>query len=115
VESNVLTCDHRVDELPLGRRIAEILADKGILPLEFSRRLGWGKDLVYECLDGKRYIKPSELEQIAEKLGLTISRIKQADSKDKAIELRFLVKTQKATKTGCPTWTRVVVICCWMV
>lgn len=97
METNVLTGDKLIEELPLGRRVADILADKGISPYELSRRLSWGKDSVYQSLEGKRYIKPSELALISEKIRVSVSRIKQEDTKDKAIELRFLIKSRKAT------------------
>ena len=83
-----------VDLIPLGRRVAEIMEEKGAAYTirSFSQRIGMSKDKLCRCINGERYIKPSELENIAEGLHLSVERIRQDDIKKEAEELQKLLK-----------------------
>lgn len=81
-----------LSSIPLGRRISEILQEKGISPNAFSQRIGMGKDTFYSCIKGDRYIKPSELSLMASKLNLTSDRILQRDNEKEFLEVRSLLE-----------------------
>lgn len=82
MSEDVLTSGCEMEKLYLPRRLKEILDDKGdafTVPA-FSRRIGMSESTLYRCLNGERFIKPSELEKIAEGVHMPISRIKQEDN-----------------------------------
>ncbi|ARU60307.1 hypothetical protein CBW65_03935 [Tumebacillus avium] len=84
--------------IPMGRRIREILLERKITPNSFYKKVGMGRGTFYDCLDGKRRISPSELRKIAEKLNLTVERIKQEDTSADIKELRGYIAKRIASK-----------------
>lgn len=93
----VVTVTHSVENrseinIPLGRRIGEILEEKGsaFSLRAFSQRIGMSKDTLSRIISGERPIKPSELEKISECLKMSIPTIKQHQflkARDELIEL----------------------------
>lgn len=96
MQTESISCDDEIEALNLGRRIGEILEEKNISPYAFSQKIGMGKDTLYSCIRGERYIKPSELETMAKVLKLTIERVKREDSKKRENELQHLIDTKAA-------------------
>jgi tetratricopeptide (TPR) repeat protein len=92
--------------IPLGQRIGEILEERGsaFSIRAFSARIGMSKDMLSRMISGDRYISPSELEQIANGLSLTVARLKQQDTAQLLEEMQKLVdsedKTDKALSIG---------------
>ncbi|PWK09008.1 helix-turn-helix domain-containing protein [Tumebacillus permanentifrigoris] len=86
-----------IGKIPLGRRISEILDERGKahnVPA-FSKRVGISESTLYRILSGKRTIKPSELAIISKHLKISIERIKQEDTYPLLLELRNLVIEKK--------------------
>jgi tetratricopeptide (TPR) repeat protein len=83
-----------VVEIPIGRRIGEIMEEKGAAfsIRGFSQRIGLSKDMLARMLSGDRHVTPSELEQIAKGLSVSISRLKQEDTRKEREELLFLIR-----------------------
>ncbi|ARU60635.1 hypothetical protein CBW65_05705 [Tumebacillus avium] len=95
VSTDAIDCPYRIS---LGRRIKEILLERKITPNSFYSKVGMGRGTFYDCLDGKRRIAPSELTIIADKLNLSLARIKQEDTMEAAAELRSLISKRIASK-----------------
>jgi tetratricopeptide (TPR) repeat protein len=95
------TTSSKIDTvIPIGRRIGEIMEEKGdaFSIRAFAARIGMSKDMLSRCINGDRYLKPSELEKIAKGLGVSIERIKQDDTKKQREELEVLLSTMKNPK-----------------
>ncbi|HEU4965745.1 MAG TPA: helix-turn-helix transcriptional regulator, partial [Bacilli bacterium] len=86
--------------LPLGRRIAEMLAERGdaFSIRAFSSRIGISREIIRKMLSGERYIAPSELNRIARGLSVSVERLKQTDTQAKRSELERFFKARKFTK-----------------
>src|SRR3569833_2334482 len=85
--------------ISLGQRIGEILEERGsaFSIRAFSARIGMSKDMLSRMISGDRYISPSELEQIANGLSLTVARLKQQDTMQLLDEMQKLVDSQAKT------------------
>lgn len=81
------------EEIPLGRRIGEILEEKGdaFSLRAFSKRIGMGKDTLSRCVNGGRFIRPSELDKISAALHVPVKRITKEDNKQTAEQLAKLL------------------------
>ncbi|ARU61965.1 hypothetical protein CBW65_13845 [Tumebacillus avium] len=89
-----------IGNIPIGRRIAEIMSEKGnaFSIRAFSSRIGISKDMLGRMISGERYISPSELEVIAKGLSISVNRVKQKDTVNKSNELRSLLENEKNFK-----------------
>ncbi|ARU61897.1 hypothetical protein CBW65_13285 [Tumebacillus avium] len=98
------TLDNKVslepNRVPLGRRISEILAEKGgaFSIRAFADRIGMNRETLRIMVNGARRIAPSDLEIIAEGLGLSVERIKQTDTVRKEHQLHALLQGKTQTK-----------------
>jgi tetratricopeptide (TPR) repeat protein len=72
-----------VDKIPLGRRIGEIMEERGdaFSIRAFSSRIGMNREILRVIINGERTILPSELEKIADGLGMTVERLRQLDTR----------------------------------
>ena len=86
-----------VSSLPLGRRIAEIMDEKGAAFSQraFAPRVGFSKDTLGRVIAGERNIKPSELIRIAKGLSISVARLKQEDIKKASEESVERLETKK--------------------
>ncbi|HEU4963992.1 MAG TPA: helix-turn-helix transcriptional regulator [Bacilli bacterium] len=86
--------------VPQGRRICEIMEEKGdaYSLRALGRRIGMSKDMLHRCITGDRYIKPSELERIAEGLGISVARLLMEDVTKEREELKRLLTSMKNPK-----------------
>ena len=84
-----------VQNKDIGRRIAEILEDKGISPNSFSQKIGMAKSTFYNCIHGERTIKPSELDVMGRHLKIPPERIKQEDTRSDQEELTRLLQGKR--------------------
>ncbi|MFD2170214.1 helix-turn-helix domain-containing protein [Tumebacillus lipolyticus] len=89
-----------LSKIPLGRRIAELMEElgEGLSIRSFAERIGMNRESLRLMLLGERRIAPSELEQIANGLGISASRLKQEDLLAKEQELIALVMGKRRTK-----------------
>lgn len=83
--------------IPIGRRIAEIMEEKGgaFSRRSFAPRVGLSKDTLGRIIDGERHIKPSELQKIADGLSISVERLKQDDTSDLTEELHTLLQNKR--------------------
>ncbi|TCP55809.1 hypothetical protein EV586_103464 [Tumebacillus sp. BK434] len=79
--------------LPLGRRIAEIMKEKGkaFSQQAIANKMGISRETVRLMLTGERVILPHELNQIASFLKVPVERIKQEDTYFEVKELSTLL------------------------
>lgn len=86
--------------LPIGRRINEILEEKGgaFSQRSFAPRVGLSKDTLRRIIDGERHCKPSEVQRIAEGLSISVARLKQDDTAGLHIELLGLLDNKQNLK-----------------
>ncbi|KEO82007.1 helix-turn-helix transcriptional regulator [Tumebacillus flagellatus] len=82
-----------LESITLGRRLKEILSDKG---KAFSLRAmemktGISKDILLRIMKGERYFKPSEIELVAKAIDLTVDRFKGIDVQKKTEEITLLL------------------------
>ncbi|ASS75479.1 hypothetical protein CIG75_11150 [Tumebacillus algifaecis] len=70
-----------VDQIPLGRRIREIMKEKGssYSMSAMASRLGMSRETLRVMLSGERGLYTFELEQIAQDLKVPLTRLTQAD------------------------------------
>ncbi|MGZ4122792.1 MAG: helix-turn-helix domain-containing protein [Tumebacillaceae bacterium] len=70
-----------VDLIPIGRRLAEIMKEKGMSHTitAMAKRLGWSRETYRLMLQGEREIYTFELEKIAQDFKLSVERIMQED------------------------------------
>jgi hypothetical protein len=70
-------------KMPIGRRIGEILAERGdaYSIRGFSQRIGINRETLRTIISGERPAVPSELKWIADGLDLALERIKQTDTR----------------------------------
>ena len=85
--------------IALGQRVGEILEERGsaFSIRAFSARIGMSKDMLSRMISGDRYISPSELEQIANGLSITVARLKQQDTAQLLDEMQKLVDSEERT------------------
>ncbi|MGZ4135285.1 MAG: helix-turn-helix domain-containing protein, partial [Tumebacillaceae bacterium] len=78
-----------VDNIPLGRRISEIMAEKGAAYSisAMAKRLEINRETYRLMLKGEREIYTFELEKISQDLKLSVERILQADIVEQRREL----------------------------
>ncbi|MFD2170973.1 hypothetical protein [Tumebacillus lipolyticus] len=89
-----------IGKIPIGRRISEIMQEKGnaFSIRAFAERLGVNRETFRLTLTGDRPITLSLIEKIAYSLGVTEGRLRQLDTFKKEEELVSLLKTNKRTK-----------------
>lgn len=97
LENNVST---NLTRIPLGRRIGEILEEKGeeYSIRKFAERIGINRETLRIIIAGNRTILPSELEKISKGLEIGVERLKQLDSYKMEQELAALFRARKRTK-----------------
>lgn len=86
--------------IPIGRRIGEILEERGkaFSLRAFSARIGISKDTLKRMIDGERPISRAELTKIADGLKLSVERLKQEDTNSQSVELESLLKSLQNRK-----------------
>lgn len=79
-----------LDKIPVGRRIMEIMQEKGAAYTisAMANRLGFSRETLRLMLKGGRDMYTFELENIAKDLKISIDRIMQTDIYEEAQELR---------------------------
>lgn len=84
-------------KIPIGRRIEEIMDEKGgaFSQRAFAPRVGLSKDTLGRIIDGTRHVKPSEVMRIAAGLALSMTRLKQEDAVLIQNELESLLDKKK--------------------
>jgi transcriptional regulator with XRE-family HTH domain len=90
----VVTPHTVVDKIPLGRRIHEIMKEKGgyYSITAMSKRLGICRETYRLMLNGEREIYTFELEKIAKDLKVPVERILQEDIQKDAEVLKMLLE-----------------------
>lgn len=85
-----------LDQIPIGRRIREIMMEKGkyYSLAAMSKRLGTNRETFRSMLNGQREIYSYELDKIASDLKITVARIMQADCVDNGNKLKELLNRQ---------------------
>ncbi|HEU4964471.1 MAG TPA: helix-turn-helix transcriptional regulator [Bacilli bacterium] len=78
--------------LDLVRRITEIMDERQLSIRGFSQYCGMSKDLLFRIVKGQRYIKPTELERMAQQLKVTVERLKMEDIQDDLTQLTSWLK-----------------------
>lgn len=86
--------------IPLGRRIGEILEERGeeFSIRKFAEQIGINRETLRIMIAGNRTILPSELEKITKGLDIGVERLKQLDSYKMEQELASLFRARKRTK-----------------
>ncbi|KEO81091.1 helix-turn-helix domain-containing protein [Tumebacillus flagellatus] len=94
------TATPELNRIPLGRRITELLKEKGeaYSIRSFAAQLGVNRESLRQMLNGSRTILPSELQQIAKGLGVSVERLKQMDCVKKEQELATILQAKTRTK-----------------
>lgn len=64
----------------------------------FATKLGVNRELLRNMLNGTRTIVPSELQQIAKGLGISVERLKQMDTVKRELELEAILQAKSRTK-----------------
>jgi tetratricopeptide (TPR) repeat protein len=92
----VATATTSAHAIPLGRRIAEIMSEKGnyYSVSAMAARLGWSRETYRLMLKGERVIYTYELEKIANDLKVSMDRILQRDIEADANELQQLLSNR---------------------
>jgi tetratricopeptide (TPR) repeat protein len=95
-----LTGSEAIGKIPIGRRILEVMHEKGnaFSIRAFADRLGINRETFRITLTGDRPISLSLVEKIAESLGVTEDRLRQLDTFKKEEELFSLLKSSNRTK-----------------
>lgn len=85
-----------LDQIPIGRRIRELMAEKGnyYSLAAMSKRLGTNRETFRSMLNGQREIYSYELEKISRDLKVSIERITQLDCKFEGMRLIDLLDKQ---------------------
>ncbi|MGZ4159401.1 MAG: helix-turn-helix domain-containing protein [Neobacillus sp.] len=85
-----------VDNIPITRRITEIMTEKGKYYSihAMAGRIGIHRETYRNMLKGERQIYTFELEKIAKDLKITVDRITQEDHKTNSEELRGLLNNR---------------------
>lgn len=85
-----------LDQIPIGRRIRELMAEKGnyYSLAAMSKRLGTNRETFRSMLNGQREIYKFELEKIATDLKITVARIMQTDCTEIGNRLKELLNKQ---------------------
>ncbi|PWK15976.1 helix-turn-helix domain-containing protein [Tumebacillus permanentifrigoris] len=101
-----------VDKIPLGRRIGEIMEEKGdaFSIRAFSTRIGMNREILRVIIAGERTILPSELERIAEGLGISLERLKQLDTMHMEQELKALMNSKQDLKRALDLANQLVLV-----
>lgn len=94
------TSSATVGTIPIGRRISELMQEKGeaYSIRAFAERIGISRETLRLCLIGERPFTPSTLEKIAHGLGVTVERLRQVDSCQQEQELNRLLTGKNRTK-----------------
>ncbi|PWK07936.1 helix-turn-helix domain-containing protein [Tumebacillus permanentifrigoris] len=94
------TATMTIGKIPIGRRILEIMQEKGnaFTIRAFAERLGENRETFRQTLLGNRPISLLLVEKIADGLGLTEQRLRQLDTFKKEEELVTLLKATTRTK-----------------
>jgi tetratricopeptide (TPR) repeat protein len=89
-----------VDSIPIGRRIMEIMQEKGpaYTISAMAGRLGFSRETLREMLKGEREMYTYELENIARDLKVSVERILQTDILEETKELRQHLDMGEATQ-----------------
>lgn len=89
-----------IGRIPIGRRIAELLQERGdaYSIRAFSERIGINRETFRLTLTGDRPITLSILEKVAEQLGISEERLRQMDTFKKEEELVSLLQSNNRTK-----------------
>lgn len=83
-----------VSNIPLGRRIREIMKDKGMAftLTAMSNRLGVNRETLRKMLSGEREIYSFELDKLVKELSLSVERIMQEDITGLVSEMDLLLE-----------------------
>ncbi|PWK16145.1 helix-turn-helix domain-containing protein [Tumebacillus permanentifrigoris] len=87
-------------KIPLTRRIAELMQEKGdgFTIRGFATRLGISREYLRLMLSGERNLSPAMLEKIAQGLGVSLERLHQLDTAKSQMELSKLLDRHRRTK-----------------
>lgn len=99
-----------LDQIPIGRRIREIMAEKGnyYSLAAMSKRLGTNRETFRSMLNGQREIYSYELEKISRDLKVSIERITQLDCKAEGMRLISLLDKQSFPEEAVETATQLL-------
>ncbi|ARU63006.1 hypothetical protein CBW65_20030 [Tumebacillus avium] len=96
------TAEHKttteMENMSIARRILEIMDEKGETIRGFASRLNMSRETLRLILVGERPVSPSEIEEIANGLGITMARLKQTDTYKQHEEVKALFKSKNRTK-----------------
>jgi len=81
--------------IPETRRIAEIIAEKNLTTHALSQRIGIPRSTLQRLLNGQKPITPSIREKIAAGLMISTDRLRQVDTRKRAVELRSVARYRK--------------------
>jgi len=94
------TASGTIGKIPIGRRIAELLMERGdaFSIRAFAARIGMNRETFRNILIGERPITLPELEKVTQGLRITEERLRQMDTFKKQGELETLLNANKRTK-----------------
>ncbi|MBL0388065.1 tetratricopeptide repeat protein [Tumebacillus sp. ITR2] len=94
------TSNETRDPIPLGRRIQEILEEKGAAYLVgfFANRIRFNPHRLVSILQSAVVPSPEDLEQIAKGLGITVERLTREDTQERLERLHELLQSQGASE-----------------
>ncbi|ASS76749.1 hypothetical protein CIG75_18595 [Tumebacillus algifaecis] len=96
------TSEHKMvsemENVNLLRRIIEIMYEKGETIRGFSSRLHMSRETLRLILVAERPVSPSEVEEIANGLGVSVARLKQMDTYKQQQELEAFFNSDNRTK-----------------
>ncbi|PWK16468.1 hypothetical protein [Tumebacillus permanentifrigoris] len=105
----MITVDQKTrSQIPLGRRISEIMQEKGdaFTIRAFAQRLGMNRESMRKSLAGERPFSSEELEPIINGLGITQDRLKQIDTYEKERDLISTLEGKTRNKVTMERATR---------
>lgn len=94
------TASGTIDKIPTGRRIAELLQERGdaFSIRAFAERIGINRETFRNILKGERAITLPELEKVVEGLHIAEDRLRQLDTKKKEEELASILNATQRNK-----------------
>lgn len=94
------TVTSTLSTIPIGRRIAELLQERGdaFSIRAFAERIGMNRETFRTILKGERPITLPELEKVTQGLRITEQRLRQMDTYNKQVELESLLNANERTK-----------------
>ncbi|TCP59120.1 hypothetical protein EV586_101336 [Tumebacillus sp. BK434] len=94
------TASGKIGKIPIGRRIAEVMQERGdaFSIRAFSERLGINRETFRTILKGERPITLPELEKVTQGLRISEERLRQMDTYKKQGELESLLNANERTK-----------------